>query len=1591
LNLEVLEPRDVPTTFTVTTTNDTNQLFKGSPDPHDSSGNISIRSALEALNANPGTNDMIIVPAGHYLLTTAGGAGQGTAGALVITDSVTIQGAGAVSTLIDAQQLDRVMDIGIPSLNPIVNLQGLTIENGLAPLNGPSGPNDADGGGILEFTNTLTLLGCLVTNNTAHGANATLNTAAGAGEGGAIYGAAGTLIIQDTTISNNKALGGLGGGGFAGGLGAGGAIVGARVSFNGTGLVKIQSSAITGNLAAGGDETQGYAGGDGDGGAFFGSPNFHTHDLVVSNSTVAGNTASGGRGGGLGFGGNAQGGGIFINSALITNTTIANNQANGGANNSGVFAPGFGEGGGLINDPGLIIFGSTIIAKNSVSGGSGGSATGTTGTDVFDPTRAAIASLGFNLIGDDDQPTNEFTGPHDLVGTPQAPIDPLLGPLQNNGGLTDTLALAPNSPAIDQGSNNVGGDINGNKLAFDQRESPYVRTFNLPPPNASDGTDIGAFELEAATLTTTPSFTAVTLGTSPVTLKDTATLTGGVLPTGTITFTLSLGSILLDTETVTVNGAGNYTTPNGFTLPTSGTATGTYQWDATYSGDASNVGASDTNNPNEQTVVSPASPTLVTTASPALTLNASGAPTLSDTADLEGAYFPTGSIVFTLSGPGGFTYSQTDTVTANGTYTASSPLPTAGTVAGTYTWTAHYSGDANNKVANDQGGTAEQTVVSPAQPTLVTTASPAITLGTTAPTLSDTAKLSGAYFPTGSIIFTLSGPGGFTYSQTDTVTGNGTYTASTPLPTTGTVAGTCTWTAHYSGDANNKVANDQGGAAEQTVVSPASPTLVTTASPAITLGTTAPTLTDSAVLSGAYFQTGSIVFTLSGPGGFTYSQTDTVTGNGTSTASTSLPTTGTVAGTYTWSAHYSGDANNKVANDQGGTAEQTVVSPASPMLVTTASPAITLNASGAPTLSDTADLEGAYFPTGSIVFTLSGPGGFTYSQTDTVTANGTSTASTSLPTTGMVAGTYTWSAHYGGDANNKAANDQGGTAEQTVVSPASPTLVTTASPANTLNASGAPTLSDTAVLSGAYFPTGSIIFTLSGPGGFTYSQTDTVTGNGTYTASTPLPTTGTVAGTYTWSVTYTGDANNTSAVDQGGTAEQTVVSPASPTLVTTASPAITLNASGAPTLSDTADLEGAYFPTGSIVFTLSGPGGFTYSQTDTVTANGTYTASTPLPTTGTVAGTYTWSVTYTGDANNTSAVDQSGTAEQTVVSPASPTIVTTPNPTNVLVGNSPVVLKDSATLSGGYHPTGTITLTLVFGSTSVDTETVPVNGNGTYSTPTGFTLPRTGTVAGTYQWNATYSSDANDNAASDTNDPAERVSVVVPPQFASKVQTFASNLLGKNGSPTAQAAFVDSVYMNLLNRSADPAGLANWVLMLQEGVTRTQVVQAIWQSAEHRGLEVDQDYMTLLHRPADPTGRATWVGAFLRGATEQQVMAGLLLSPEYQATHASNQAFVTGLFADVLGRPADAPGLSAWLQALQTGTGRAAVAYGFLNSTELEGDDIARYYTSFLGRTASAAEVQAWLTLLQNAPVSPESVGEAILGSAEYFAKFANL
>ena len=111
-------------------------------------------------------------------------------------------------------------------------------------------------------------------------------------------------------------------------------------------------------------------------------------------------------------------------------------------------------------------------------------------------------------------------------------------------------------------------------------------------------------------------------------------------------------------------------------------------------------------------------------------------------------------------------------------------------------------------------------------------------------------------------------------------------------------------------------------------------------------------------------------------------------------------------------------------------------------------------------------------------------------------------------------------------------------------------------------------------------------------------------------------------------------------------------------------------------------------------------------------------------------------------------------APQVVRAAAITSLTTTPGGTLFL--GSGTRLTDSANLSGGVLPTGTITFQLLNPTNVVvDTETVPVSGNGTYSTPVGL-VP---IVAGTYEWVANYSGDSlNLSASSGFGNEPESVS-----------------------------------------------------------------------------------------------------------------------------------------------------------------------------------------------------------------------------------------
>lgn len=178
--------------------------------------------------------------------------------------------------------------------------------------------------------------------------------------------------------------------------------------------------------------------------------------LTITNSTISGNLASPGDGGGISNYGTVN----------LINATISDNTADlaGGINN---------------------VSGGTVNAVNSIIAGNRSNLDDDPAPDFS----GELTSAGHNLIGTNDRMTGT-PGPGDQIGTPSAPLDPRLGPLQDNGGPTQTHALLATSTAIDAGDD---------AIAPPRDQRGYVR---------SGGSDIGAFEFG---------------GTIPVTLANIST------------------------------------------------------------------------------------------------------------------------------------------------------------------------------------------------------------------------------------------------------------------------------------------------------------------------------------------------------------------------------------------------------------------------------------------------------------------------------------------------------------------------------------------------------------------------------------------------------------------------------------------------------------------------------------------------------------------------------------------------------------------------------------------------------------------------------------------------------------------------------------------------------------------------------------------------------------------------------------------------------------------------------------------------------------------------------------------------------------
>ncbi|HKY61868.1 MAG TPA: choice-of-anchor Q domain-containing protein [bacterium] len=485
----------------------------------------SLREAALSANANPGA-DVIELGTGTYTLSIPE-AGNPESGDLDFSEGspygIAIQGQGPANTkiLAAAGLNERILQVTGPDVS--MTLQGLTLEGGNSPGDGGALFSDTgatvdadpvnilncdfignkaagDGGAvIIDGTNpTVVIDGGLYDNNESTGSNA-----------GAIALSHGANIspldlVKNVILTNNRAVNGQAGAirhGAPNGvsfsniqaMGNQAETGGAIYVSNGAGGIAFEllDSVISENVASTGDG----GGIRGSGGGFF----------KIVNSTFSGNQAPANGGGafinngsglqilGSAFNGNSagNGGGLYHQGSggtlkEITNSTFSGNEAgvDGGglmilrsefgfslnnvtvADNSAA-----GLGGGVFGNP--VLLRNSIFTANSSSGSSD------------DCSGINITSDGYNIFGSPNNADCEPDGfpignnPDDIVG------DPLIGPLADNGGPTQTHNLLAGSPAIDGG--NPGGCLDGSGAVLTTDQRGFLR------PSGS-ACDIGSVE-----------------------------------------------------------------------------------------------------------------------------------------------------------------------------------------------------------------------------------------------------------------------------------------------------------------------------------------------------------------------------------------------------------------------------------------------------------------------------------------------------------------------------------------------------------------------------------------------------------------------------------------------------------------------------------------------------------------------------------------------------------------------------------------------------------------------------------------------------------------------------------------------------------------------------------------------------------------------------------------------------------------------------------------------------------------------------------------------------------------------------------------
>ena len=495
--------------------------------------------------------------------------------------------------------------------------------------------------------------------------------------------------------------------------------------------------------------------------------------LTLTDVTADANRAFGVGGGVLYVGAGA--------SATVVNSTLTGNLA--------------GSGGALYNDGKLSLIDDTVAGNAATNEGGANNLDGTGPTTLQNtivdngPAATGPNCLGTSFVSaggnlEDTSPSQcGLTQPSDLVG-----VDPLLGPLADNGGPTDTMALLPGSPAI--------GHIPAANCqsTVDQR--------GLPRPGVGKpACDIGAYEAQGAAV-------AVSCAPAPVADEQSSTCTATVTapagfppptPDGVVSFSSAGPGTFTPASVCTLAGSGATATCAVTYTPTA-IGSGSHAVTATYGGNGSYPGSSGSTNLS----VTPRPTSVAVTCSPAPVASGQTTTCTATVTDQLGAAAgpPAGVVTFSAGGSGTFGGGGACLLAGSGA-TASCSVPFTAGASGSPAVTAAYAGDG----AHGGAGAAAAFVVivsSKASTTLGLSCSPgtvAIGASTTCTVTVAPAHSGSSRAPTGSVVFSASGGKALSGGGTCTLTAKGAAGRCAVRYTLGSAAnGTYTISAAYGGD-----------------------------------------------------------------------------------------------------------------------------------------------------------------------------------------------------------------------------------------------------------------------------------------------------------------------------------------------------------------------------------------------------------------------------------------------------------------------------------------------------------------------------------------------------------------------------------------------------------------------------------------------------------------------------------------------------------------------------------------------------------------------------------------------------------------------